>query len=703
MSKLNLVVNNEYNFSQLISELISLDYKRVEMVVDHGEIAVRGSILDIFPANQNTALRLEFNGNVLESIRSFNVNTQRSISFLKETVILGAEAIPALLIRSSDFDENEDHLLSDFHAGDYVVHENYGIGIFSGLVRMQAGSIEGEFFHLRFRGSEELFLPLDQAQLLHKYSAGDLKPELSSLVSKTWPKAKQKAKQAAKNIAFDLFNLYRQRELTPGIAFKEDTEEQLILEKDFPYIETPDQKRAIQEVKADMERPIPMDRLVCGDVGFGKTEVAIRAALKAILSGKQVALVAPTTILVSQHYHNFQNRYNKFGLNVQMLSRFHTPGQNKKIISDLKKGTVDIVIGTHRLLQKDVQFKELGLLIIDEEQRFGVEHKEFFKKMKVGVDILALSATPIPRTLYLALSGARNISILQTPPENRHPIKTILTEYQDEVVKTAVEYELNRKGQVFFLHNNIQDIEKIAGTIKKLVPQARVITAHGRMPKDELEDKVLEFIDGRADVLVCTTIIENGIDIPLANTIIVNNADYFGLAQLHQIRGRVGRSTIKAYAYLLYDREKILNTDAEKRLHALKEFTALGVGYKIALRDLEIRGSGNILGPQQSGHIQGIGFTLFCKLMEESIKELKGEKLTKEQLFTLPSDKEVFIPYEYMEEETLRISFYQRIMEAKQISEIQDIESELKDRFGKIPSAAQNLLKTIMYQIMERK
>lgn len=702
MTKLELSVNNEYNFSQLVSELVSMDYQRVDMVVDHGDLAVRGAIIDIFPSNQNTPLRLEFNGNVLESMRSFNVLTQRSISFVKNTTILAVEQIPALLIRSDDFIESEDHLLSDFRRGDYVVHENYGISIFNGLVRMKAGSIEGEFYHLQFADTQELFLPLDQSQMLHKYAAGDARPQLSVLGDKSWPKAKQKAQKAAKNIAFELFNLYRQRELTPGIAFKEDSEEQLLVEKDFPYEETPDQERAIVEVKADMEKTVPMDRLVCGDVGFGKTEVAIRAAFKAAVSGKQIALVAPTTILVSQHYHNFKKRFEKYGLRVEMLSRFHTLSQNKRIITEIKKGVVDIAIGTHRLLQKDVNFPNLGLLIIDEEQRFGVEHKEFFKKMQVGVDILAMSATPIPRTLYLALSGARDISILQTAPENRHPIKTILTEYNDNVVKTAVEYELKRDGQIFFLHNNIKDIEKTAGAIKKLVPDAKVLIAHGQMPQHQLEDTVLEFIDGKADILVCTTIIENGIDIPRVNTIIINNADYFGLSQLHQIRGRVGRSTTKAYAYLLYEKNKMLNPDAEQRLHALKEFTALGAGYKIALRDLEIRGSGNILGPQQSGHVQGIGFTLFCKLMEESIRELKGEKIEKEELFTLPSDRENFIPYEYMEEETLRISFYQRIMDARQISEVQSIEEEMKDRFGKVPQAAKNLLTTISRQLRER-
>ncbi len=699
MQELKLIINEEYSFTELISNFVKMGYQRVDLVVDHGEMSVRGGIIDIYPVNQTTPLRLEFFDNVLESIRSFNIVTQRSISGIKETLILAVQAQSHLLVREQDFDAAEDHLLADFKAGDYVVHENYGVGLFVGLLRMRTGKIEGEYYHLKYRGTEEVFVPIEQSKLLHKYSAGELHPQLSSIGDRSWQKAKTKAKSSAKNIAFDLFNLYRERALTPGHAFSEDTEEQLLMEKEFPFEETRDQLRVIDEVKRDMERSQPMDRLVCGDVGYGKTEIAIRAAFKAACSGKQVALLAPTTILVDQHYLNFKKRFEKYGLIVEMISRFHSPAENKAIIKKIAAGTVDVVIGTHRLIQKDVIFKDLGLLIIDEEQRFGVEHKEYIKKARAGVDILTLSATPIPRTLYLSLSGTRDLSVLETAPENRHPIKTILSEYDEALIKNALRLELERQGQIFFLHNNIAEIEKIAAKLKALVPELKILVAHGRMPKESLENTILSFINGEADLLLCTTIIENGIDIPRVNTIIVNEADHFGLSQLHQIRGRVGRSIIKAYAYFLYDKNKILNSDAEKRLHALKEFAALGVGYRIALRDLEIRGAGNILGSQQSGHIQTIGFTLYCKLLEESIRELKGEKIEKEQLFKLPLNQENFIPAEYMDEEQLRISFYKRIMEAGSVGELSDIEFEMKDRFGRVPAAVKNLITNIRYQI----
>jgi len=703
MAEVKLIKNKEYSFTKIIEKLIEMDYQRVELVVDRGEFAVRGGIIDLFPSNQNTPLRLEFCDTNLESIYSFSIADQRSISAIEETIILSAEKLPHILVKELELDETRDYLLSDFKRGDFIVHENYGVAIIQGLKQLKTGKIEGGYYHLQFKGSEEVFVPIEQSKLIHKYSAGELKPILSSITDRSWSKAKTKAKKSTKNIAFDLFNLYRQRALTKGHAFREDSEEQILMEKGFPYLETPDQTKIIQEVKRDMEKDIPMDRLVCGDVGFGKTEIAIRATFKAAHQGKQVAVLAPTTILVNQHYQNFKKRFENFGLITKMLSRFHTPAENKKIINELKEGQVDIIVGTHRLIQKDVKFKDLGLLIIDEEQRFGVEHKEYIKKIKTGVDILTLSATPIPRTLYLSLSGTRDLSILETAPRNRLPIKTILTEYSENIIKGALNHEITRGGQVFFLHNNIEEIEEIALKIRKFFPDIKAAIAHGRMKKDKLEDTILEFLAGKTEVLVCTTIIENGIDMPHVNTIIINNADNFGLSQLHQIRGRVGRSDIKAYAYLIYDKNKILSTDARKRLHSLKEFTALGIGYKIALRDLEIRGAGNILGQQQSGHVQSIGFTLYCKLLEESIKELKGEKIEQEQIYSLPSDQENFIPDVYMEEETLRISFYKRIMEADTVGELSDIQAELKERFGRVPPATINLITNIRYQIMKRK
>jgi transcription-repair coupling factor (superfamily II helicase) len=691
--------NTDYNFHHVQEQLVQLQYKRVDLVVDRGDFAVRGGIIDIFPANQTTPIRLEFFDTLLESIRSFNVADQRSFSDLTETSIASVAEYPHILVRTTDFLEREDCLLPDFVAGEYVVHENYGVAVFKGLVHLQEHGVEGEYYELQFAGSEVVYVPIDQSRLIHAYTAGDLKPTLSSLSAKTWEGTKQKVKKAAKNIAFDLFNLYRQRTLAKGYAFGDDSELQIQMEQRFPYKETDDQLTAIQDVKKDMQHEQPMDRLICGDVGYGKTEIALRAAFKAAAEGKQVAVLAPTTILVSQHYHNFSKRYEGFGLTCAMLSRFHTPAQNRAIISGLKKGTIDVVIGTHRLLQQDIGFKDLGLLIVDEEQRFGVEHKEFMKKMFVNVDILSLSATPIPRTLYMTMSGVRDISVLSTAPEKRQPIKTICTEFSESTVRQAITDELRRNGQIYFLNNDIKALPVLQRKIHMLVPEARICIAHGKMPKHELEEVIIKFIDQKYDILLCTTIIENGIDIPNVNTIIVNNADCFGLAQLHQIRGRVGRSSVKGYAYLLYHPDKILSTDAQKRLHTLKEFTALGAGYRIALKDLEIRGAGNILGSQQSGYVQSIGFTLYCKLLEESVRELKGEKIEKEEVFTLPSREENYIPSDYMAEEELRISFYRRILEVTSLPELSAISNELKDRFGEIPKATQNLINNVTYQL----
>jgi transcription-repair coupling factor (superfamily II helicase) len=452
-----------------------------------------------------------------------------------------------------------------------------------------------------------------------------------------------------------------------------------------------------------MEASFPMDRLICGDVGFGKTEIALRAAFKMAMAGRQVAVLAPTTILVSQHYHNFQTRFKKYALDIQMLSRFHTPAENRNIIKKLKSGQTNIVIGTHRLLQKDVAFQNLGLLVVDEEQRFGVEHKEFIKKLTVNVDILTLSATPIPRTLYLSLSGMRDISLLRTPPKHRRPIKTILAEYAPEKLKVALDRELERGGQIFVLNNDIKSLPYWQAKIKEQVPAARVVLSHGKMPKHKLEQAVLDFVERRVDVLLCTTIIENGIDIPGANTIIVLNADHFGLAQLHQIRGRVGRSAQQAYAYLFYSAAAILNPEAEARLHALKEFTMLGAGYRLAMRDLEIRGSGNILGTQQSGFVQNVGFTLYNKMLEDSVREVRGEKIEEEQIFRLPAKQENYLPQDYMEEEVLRIAFYRRIMDSKTVQDIENIEQELRDRFGRLPQPSLNLLRAIREQLNSAK
>ncbi|MDR1997153.1 MAG: transcription-repair coupling factor [Candidatus Margulisbacteria bacterium] len=701
---MKLELRQEYNFSEIIAEFTRLGYRRVELVVDRGELAVRGGIVDIFPQGHTTPVRLEFFDRTLDSIRSFNILDQRSLTKLDFVEIQPYQPRPGTLVRDTDFQETEDYLLPDFQPGDYIVHENYGIAIFGGLTYLQERSVAGEYYELQFAGTEKVYVPLGQSRLMHRYSASDLKPELTVLSAKNngWEKTKQKARSAAKNIALELFNLYRLRKLTRGWPCPEDTEEQLAVEADFPYEATPDQLKAIAAVKQDMEAASPMDRLVCGDVGFGKTEIALRAAFKMAMAGKQAAMLAPTTILVSQHYYNFKERFKKYALNIQMLSRFHTPAENRRIIKDLKAGRTDIVIGTHRLLQQDIGFKDLGLLIVDEEQRFGVEHKEFIKKLTVNVDILMLSATPIPRTLYLSLSGMRDISILRTPPKARRAIKTMLAEYSDADLQQAVARELERSGQIFILNNDIKTLPYWQRKLKTLAPGARTVVAHGKMPKAQLEKAVLSFVERRTDIMLCTTIIENGIDIPNANTIIVLNADYFGLAQLHQIRGRVGRSAVQAYACLFYSPHKILSAEAEARLHSLKEFTMLGAGYRLAMKDLELRGAGNILGAQQSGFVQNVGFTLYNKMLEEAAREVRGETVEKEKLFTLPAGQENFIPADYLEEEVLRISFYRRIMDCKSAQEVARIEQELKDRFGELPEQSINLLNSIREQLQPR-
>ncbi|MDR1452796.1 MAG: transcription-repair coupling factor [Candidatus Margulisbacteria bacterium] len=698
---MKLARGQEYDFSRIVAELTALNYHRVELVVDHGELAVRGGIIDIYPQGYVTPLRLEFLDNLLESIRSFNIQDQRSLSRLDAAEINAYQPLPDALTRDTDFRESEDYLLPDFQPGDYVVHENYGVAIFRGLKYKREHSVAGEYYELQFADTQTVFVPLTQSKLLHRYSAGDLRPALTNLSSGSgaWEKARQKARTAAKNIALELFNLYRLRKMTKGWACPEDTEQQLLVETDFPFTETPDQIKAITAVKQDMEAAFPMDRLICGDVGFGKTEIALRAAFKMAMAGRQAAVLAPTTILVSQHYHNFQTRFKNYALDIQMLSRFHTPAENRNVIKKLKSGQTNIVIGTHRLLQKDVAFQDLGLLVVDEEQRFGVEHKEFIKKLTVNVDILTLSATPIPRTLYLSLSGMRDISILRTPPKHRRPIKTILAEYAPEKLKAALDRELERGGQIFVLNNDIKSLPYWQTKIQELVPAARVVLSHGKMPKQKLEQAVLDFVERRMDILLCTTIIENGIDIPGANTIIVLNADHFGLAQLHQIRGRVGRGAQQAYAYLFYPAAAVLNPDATARLHALKEFTMLGAGYRLAMRDLEIRGSGNILGAQQSGFVQNVGFTLYNKMLEDSVREVRGEKIEEEQIFRLPTRQENYLPRDYMEEEILRISFYRRIMDSKTAQDVENIEQELIDRFGRLPQPSINLLQAIKEQL----
>ena len=518
-------------------------------------------------------------------------------------------------------------LFVDIRPGDYVVHIEHGIGKFSGVITMKAGGLEREYMLLEYASGDRLYVPTDQIDRVGRYiGAGDRTPTLSRLGSQEWVKSKEKARESAQDIAQELLDIYAAREVVPGFAYSPDNTWQTELEASFPYVETPDQLTAIAQIKEDMSHPRPMDRLVCGDVGYGKTEVALRAAFKAVMDGKQVAILVPTTVLAQQHYATFKERLSAFPVQIESLSRFRSHREQQEVVAGIADGSVDIAIGTHRLIQKDVTFKDLGLLIIDEEQRFGVSHKEHFKRLRQEVGVLTLSATPIPRTLNLSLVGVRDMSVMETPPEERLPIKTFVAEYDDQLVREAIVRELERNGQVFFVHNRVQSIGILAEKLRVLVPEARIGIGHGQMHEDELEKVMGDFAQGNVDVLLCTTIIESGLDVPNANTLIINQADRFGLTQLYQLRGRVGRGANLAYAYFLYDKGKRLTVDANQRLKTIFEATELGAGFGIAMKDLEIRGAGNILGVKQSGHINSVGFSLYTQLLSEAVEELKARK-----------------------------------------------------------------------------
>lgn len=582
---------------------------------------------------------------------------------------------------------------SDLKIGDYVVHENHGIGQYGGVEQLNIQGVIKDYLVIRYKDNDKLYVPIDQMNLIQKYIGGDsVKPKINKLSSPEWYKVKQRAKKAVEDMAKDLLELYAKRETVKGYAFSKDSIWQRELEDSFPYDETEAQLRSIQEIKRDMEKERPMDRLLCGDVGFGKTEVALRAAFKAIMDGKQVAFLVPTTILAQQHYNTILERFNGFPINVEMLSRFRSQKQQKMAIEGIRKGLVDIVVGTHRLLSKDVKFKDLGLLIVDEEQRFGVKHKEALKKLKTNVDVLTLTATPIPRTLHMSLIGVRDMSIIDEPPGQRYPIETYVVEFNERMIREAILKELARGGQVYFVYNRVENIDEIALMLKKLVPEADIVVGHGQMSEKELEKKMMDFIDNKFNVLVCTTIIETGLDIPNVNTIIVYDADKMGLSQLYQLRGRVGRTNRIAYAYFTYEKNKVLTEVAEKRLRAIKDFTEFGSGFKIAMRDLEIRGAGNLLGMEQHGHIEAIGYDLYVKFLNQAIKRLKGEKVEETIDTIIDLSVDGYIPSKYIEDEEQKIEVYKKIAAIKSEEDYRDLVDELVDRFGDIPGEVENLL-----------
>ena len=584
---------------------------------------------------------------------------------------------------------------TELSVGDYVVHEEHGLGIYKGIEKVERDRVIKDYIKIEYGDGGNLYLPATRLESIQKYAGAEAKrPKLNKLGGAEWNKTKTKVRGAVQEIAKDLVKLYAARQEKAGFQYGTDTVWQREFEELFPYDETDDQMDAIDAVKKDMESRRIMDRLICGDVGYGKTEVALRAAFKAVQDSKQVVYLVPTTILAQQHYNTFVQRMKDFPVRVDMLSRFCTPARQKRTLEDLRKGMVDIVIGTHRVLSKDMQFKDLGLLIIDEEQRFGVAHKEKIKHLKENVDVLTLTATPIPRTLHMSLAGIRDMSVLEEPPVDRMPIQTYVMEYNEEMVREAINRELARNGQVYYVYNRVTDIDEVAGRVQALVPDAVVTFAHGQMREHELERIMADFINGEIDVLVSTTIIETGLDIPNANTMIIHDADRMGLSQLYQLRGRVGRSNRTSYAFLMYKRDKLLREEAEKRLQAIREFTELGSGIKIAMRDLEIRGAGNVLGAEQHGHMEAVGYDLYCKMLNQAVLALKGETLEEDSYETVVEcDIDAYIPVSYIKNEYQKLDIYKRISAIETEEEYMDMQDELMDRFGDIPHSVENLLK----------
>lgn len=593
----------------------------------------------------------------------------------------------------SAFKQGEKVVFADLKPGDYVVHKTHGIGQFIGVNTIKTLDITKDYIKIKYKREDYLYVPTNDLDNIRKYiGGGEAEPRLNKLGSKEWEKTKAKVKNNLREVAQNLIELYAKRKKAKGFAFTKDTPWQTQFENDFPYTETDDQLRCISEVKKDMEKPLPMDRLLCGDVGYGKTEVAMRAAFKAVMDQKQVAYLVPTTVLANQQYEAFKERMQEFPIRIELLNRFRTLKEQKEVIRKLKLGEIDIVIGTHRILSKDIEFKDLGLLIIDEEHRFGVKDKEKIKELKETIDVLTMTATPIPRTLHMSIVGIRDMSVIYEPPQNRKPVQTYVLEYDKEVIREAITKELERDGQVFYLFNNVEGIIRKADEVQDLVPEAKVGFAHGKMTGKELEDIMQEFVEGKINVLVCTTILESGIDIPNANTIIVENADRLGLAQLYQIRGRVGRSNSQAYAYITYKKEKMLSEIADKRLKAIKEFTEFGSGFKIAMRDLEIRGAGSLLGEIQHGHMDQVGYDTYCKLLDEVVKDMQGVEYQEEKDVQIDLNVSSYIPDEYIENTAQKIEVYQNIALSKNEEDIQDVIDEITDRYGNIPKELENLL-----------
>ena len=589
-------------------------------------------------------------------------------------------------------------VFADFHEGDYVVHENHGIGQFAGIRPMLVEDIRRDYMAIRYAGGDMLYVPVEQMDLIQPYiGSGGAAPKINRLSTADWAKTKARARAAIEHMAEELIHLSAERKMNFGYQFEMDTPWQQQFEDQFPYEETEDQLRCVEEIKMDMESPWPMDRLLCGDVGFGKTEVAARAIFKCVMEGKQAAMLVPTTLLARQHYETFSERFQNFPCNIDLLSRFRSDAEQKETIRRIAEGSVDIIIGTHRLLSGDVKFKDLGLLVVDEEQRFGVQHKEAIKKLKTNVDVLSMSATPIPRTLHMSLSGIRNMSTIEEPPQDRYPVQTFVMEEDDILVREIVRREIDRGGQCYIVYNRVKGINLVAGKLRELLPEARIAVAHGRMDEKKLENVMSDFIDHEYDVLVATTIIESGIDIPSANTLIVLDSDRYGLAQLYQLRGRVGRSDVPAYAYFMYQKNKILSEVAERRLRAIREFTEFGSGFRIAMKDLEIRGAGNLLGVEQSGHMMMIGYDLYCKMIDEAVRKLKGDSVKEEeQEVSVDITVDAYISSDYISDDNVRLDMYKEVASIRTENDLQEISDEFKDRFGPVPVETRSLMKVAL-------
>lgn len=644
-----------------------------------------------------------FHCKYMEGISSFGtISDECKFIVLTDRELFNKRSKEVTAEKKKYYKEKQEYIesINDIKEGEYVVHSIHGVGIYKGLTQQEIDGQLKDYLTIEYASKDKLHIPAEQINLLCRYrGSGSVKPKLSRMGGNDWETTKNKVKKAVETIAYDLLRLYAKRKMKTGIKFDEDTNWQIEMEEAFEYVETPDQMRAIEEVKRDMESDLPMDRLICGDVGFGKTEVAMRAIFKAITSGKQVAVIVPTTILALQHYQTISERFKPFAMNVGLLCRFRSAKEQKETLKKMALGECDVVIGTHRLLQEGIQFKDLGLLVIDEEHKFGVRHKEKLKQLKENIDIISMSATPIPRTLYMSLSGIKDMSLINTPPKNRLPVKTFVGEFNETAIRNAIIHEIDREGQVYYLYNRVETIEEFKLHLQKIVPNARIVVGHGKMNEHELEQVMLDFANYEYDILLSTTIIESGLDIPNANTIIIHDADKFGLAQLYQLRGRVGRCEKQAYCYCFYKKDKSITEEAIKRLRAIKEFTTLGSGYQIAMRDVEIRGVGNLLGTKQHGHMINVGFDTYCQLLDETIKELQGEKIENNIPAIIDINVTAYIPDEWVGSSEQKMIEYKRLADVKNQQELDYIIDEWKDRFAKSPEPVENLIKLIKIRL----